>query len=107
MQNDELTDEQRQVLARARRSFGISITVMLLGFMAIAFALVYRAMNEDAEPAQVLTEIVVPNGAQIISVVPDGGNLMVTFIDDDAQAVRIIDRQTGDVIRDIPVAYED
>ena len=66
------------MFSKARRSFGISIGILLLGFMAIGFALVYRVMR-DAPPPAVADMVSVPAGASVVSAVVNEGAINVTY----------------------------
>lgn len=104
----EMTPEARQIIGKARRSFGFSIAVLLLGFIAIVFALVYRSMR-DSEPADMrypLSQISVPAGAEVVSVVPGTDRLAVTYRAEGKTSVRLIDPQSGEIIQDLPVVSE-
>ena len=67
-----MSPEAQAALSKARRSFRFSISILLLGFMAIALALVYRVMR-DAPPPAVAESVAIPAGAAIVSaLVADG-----------------------------------
>lgn len=101
--DDELTPEARAIIGRARRSFGFSIAVLLIGFIAIAFALVYRATRDTGLPADryALGEIALPAGADVVSIVPSEGMVAVTYRVGGVTQLRLIDGKTGKVLRDI------
>ena len=65
-------------MAKARRSFAISIGVLLLGFMAIGFALVYRAMRDTPPPA-VAESVALPAGAEVVSALVSEGTMTGFF----------------------------
>lgn len=73
---------------------------MLIGFIAVAGAIVYR-VNRDAPPAPELTAISVPAGAEVVSVVPAGDGVYITYRVGARQGVRVVDAQTGAVLHDI------
>lgn len=103
-QTQELSPEALKVLGRARRSFGISIAVLLLGFMAIVGALVYRSWQGREvrlDGAYALGEITMPQGAEIVAIVPTEGMIAVTYRAGDTLMLRLIDGKTGAVLRDI------
>ena len=82
------------MLGKARRSFGISIGILLLGFMAIGFALVYRVMR-DAPPPAVAAMVSIPAGAEVVSAIVAEKAINVTYRlgrRGDAGAVRPGDR---------------
>jgi hypothetical protein len=49
--DEPLSPEALAMFSKARRSFGISIGILLLGFMAIGIALVYRVMRDAIQRA--------------------------------------------------------
>lgn len=103
-QTQELSPEALKVLGRARRSFGISIAVLLLGFMAIVGALVYRSwQGREVRPdaGYALGEIAVPAGAEVLAIVPAEGMVAVTYRAGDTIMLRLVDGKTGAVLRDI------
>jgi hypothetical protein len=98
--SQELTPEALAVLKRARRSFGISVGILLLGFMAIAFALVYRALRDDGTaPAGVIaaSEFALPANAEVISGQVSDGAVVITFRTGDEVRLRVFDPATGEV----------
>lgn len=68
-------------MARARRSFGVSIAVLLVGFIAIGGALVYRASRDDGGPVAryKLEAVTLPAGAEVVSVSTGEGLVTVTY----------------------------
>jgi hypothetical protein len=104
----ELTPEQQQIIGKARRSFGVSMLILMAGFIAIAGALVYRATRDDGGVAAKypLAEIALPAGAEVISAVPGDGAIAVTYSVAGVTQLRLIDGETGVVLRDIPVVAE-
>ncbi len=107
-QTSEMNEETRKVIGKAKRSFGFSMAILILGFMAIVSALVYRATREEESAANrfSLQEIIIPAGAQILSVVPMNDVIIVTYQNNDGAMMRIIDTVTGDILKDIPVVTE-
>lgn len=91
----ELTPEGLALMKRARRSFGISISVLLLGFMAIGAALVYRATRDDSKPVGSYVEhaLAVPAGAEVVSAASDNGTVTITYKLGGATQVRIYDAE--------------
>ena len=94
-------------MGRARRSFLISIGILILGFLAVGGALIYRATTDTSKPASgsdyVIAALKVPQDAQIISAVAADGKLTVTFKAGSMTSVRIFDGKTGAMLREIPV----
>jgi hypothetical protein len=105
----ELTPEARAIIGRARRSFLFSIGLLLVGFIAIGVALVYRASRDGAPPQgadYVIAALKVPDGAEIVSAVAADGQLTVTYRLGPMTSVRIYDGKSGEMIREIPVLSE-
>lgn len=103
-----MTDETRQVIGSARRSFGFSMGILLIGFVAIVLVLVYRATKEEDGPAQRFTieQIEVPAGAELISVSPQSTILAVTYRLGGQTMVQLIDGKTGETVREIAILSE-
>ncbi|MFY8032089.1 MAG: hypothetical protein ACOVO5_09675 [Devosia sp.] len=108
---EELTPAARAILGRARKSFLFSIALLMVGFIAIGAAVVYRTSqsSEDASaPAgeYVIASLAIPAGAEIVSAVAADGKLTVTYKAGAMTSVRIFDGKSGDMIREIPVMSE-
>jgi hypothetical protein len=70
----DLTPETRAILGRARKSFLFSIGLLLLGFIAIGGALVYRATRDAPPPTTFEADALqLPRGAEVISAIASGG----------------------------------
>lgn len=98
-------------MGRARKSFLFSIGLLIVGFIAIGGALVYRASQSgDSGPAQssdyVIASLKIPAGAEIISAVAADGQLTVTYRAGPMTSVRIFDGKSGEMVREIPVMSE-
>jgi hypothetical protein len=91
---EPLSPEAQAVLGKARRSFGISIGILLLGFMAIGFAIVYRVMR-DAPPPSMAAAVSVPAGAEVISASSADGTINVLYRLDGVVMLGAFDRETG------------
>jgi hypothetical protein len=107
----ELGPEARAIMGRARKSFLFSIGLLIVGFIAIGGALVYRASQTgDSSPSQgsdyVIASLKIPAGAEIISAVAADGQLTVTYRSGPMTSVRIFDGKTGEMVREIPVMSE-
>ena len=85
-------------MAKARRSFAISIGVLLLGFMAIGFALVYRAMRDTPPPA-LAESVALPPGAEVVSALVSEGAINVTYTVDGVTTLALFDQATGEMTR--------
>lgn len=75
---------------------------LLLGFMAIAFALVYRVMR-DQPPPTVAAEVSVPAGAEIVSALVSDGQVNVTYRLEGATVLTLYDGRTGEKLRDVVI----
>jgi hypothetical protein len=98
--DEPLSPEALAMFSKARRSFGISIGILLLGFMAIGFALVYRVMR-DAPPPTVAERVVLPAGAEVISALVSEGAINVTYTVDGVTTLALFDQGTGEVTRSV------
>ena len=108
----KLTPEATAVIARARRSFMFSIGLLIVGFIVIGGALVYRATRDTGPaPAEAATSytapaVKIPAGAEIIAAVASGGDISVTYKNGSATSLRIFDGKSGAILREIPVVSE-
>lgn len=87
-------------MAKARRSFAISIGVLLLGFMAIGFALVYRAMRDTPPPA-VAESVALPQGAEVVSALVSDGAINVTYTVGGVTTLALFDQASGELTREV------
>ncbi len=90
------------MLGKARRSFGISIGILLLGFMAIGFALVYRAMR-DAPPPATAQAVTLPEGAVVVSATVSEGAIVVTYTLNGVTTLSLFNQQTGELTRSLAI----
>jgi len=97
-----LSPEALAMFGKARRSFGISIGILLLGFMAIGFALVYRVMR-DAPPPELAAAINLPLEAEVISAVVADGAINVTYRTGGIVSLAMYDPKTGELVRTIVI----
>ena len=93
------------MLGKARRSFAISIGILLLGFMAIGFALVYRVMR-DAPPPTIAESVVLPAGAELMSALVSDGVINVTYVVDGITTLALFDKATGELTGEVVLASE-
>lgn len=95
-------------MARARRRAGISVLIMLIGFMAIAGVIVYRlsAMSSGAEARYAVESVAVPAGAEVIAAEVRDGLVSVTYRSAGQVAIRIYDGKSGELVREIAVVAE-
>jgi hypothetical protein len=107
-QTPELTPAAVAVLTRARKSFFISIGLLLVGLMAIGGAVVYRTSQggEGASGDYVITALNIPAGSEVVSAVAADGRVTVTYRLGAMTSVRIFDGKSGEMIREIPVVSE-
>jgi hypothetical protein len=113
-QDDEqpkLTPEALAVIGRARRSFAFSIGLLVVGFMVIGGALVYRASRDSGTPADAgaayaAAAVKVPAGATVVSAIASGGQISVTYRNGSATSLRIFDGKTGAILREVPIVSE-
>jgi len=109
-QTPELSPEARTIIGRARKSFLFSIGLLLVGFIAIAGALIFRTGGGSSTPPSgsdyVIASLSIPAGAEIISAVAAGGQLTVTYRAGAMTSVRIFDGKSGEMLREIPVLSE-
>ncbi|RDE08256.1 DUF6476 family protein [Pelagibacterium lacus] len=103
-----LSPEAEAVMAKVRRRAGLSMLLMLAGFMAIVLVVVYRlaTMSSDAAAGYGLEAIALPAGAQIVSAQVQDGRVTVTYAGEAGQAIRIFDGETGEMLREIAVVAE-
>ena len=104
-----LTPEARAIIGRARKSFLFSIGLLLVGFIAIGGALVYRASRDDGNgstSAYAAAAVKIPQGAEVVSAVAAGGQISVTYKNGSATSLRVFDGKTGAILREIPVVSE-
>ena len=96
------------MLGRARKSFFVSIALLLLGLMAIGGAVVYRTSQSDAPPQgdYVIASMSIPLGAEVVSAVAADGRVTLTYRLGPMTSVRIFDGKTGAMVREIPVVSE-
>jgi hypothetical protein len=97
-----LSPEAKAILKKARRSFGISIGILLLGFIAIGFALVYRVMR-DSPPPEVAASVTMPAGAEVISAMVADGTVNVTYRIGGAVTLALYDQKTGELTRTVEI----
>jgi len=82
--------------------------LLLLGFIAIGAALVYRA-TRDAPPQEVIyatDALRLPQGAQVVSAIASGGTVTVTYTLGPATQVRLFSGETGAMLRQFDLVFE-
>jgi len=88
-----------------------SIGLLLVGFIAIAIALVYRSSQSapatstpaGAYSAQALR---LPQGAEVVSAVASGGTVSVTYKIGPAVQVRVFDGASGEMKQQLDIVVE-
>lgn len=90
---------------KARRSFGVSMAILLVGFIAVVGALVYRAYRDsgEADTRYALEQASLPSGADLVSVSTAEGLVTLAYTIDGKTEVRIIDGTTGELVRHFAV----
>ncbi len=103
-----MTDEARVIIGKARRSFGFSMSILILGFMAIVLALVYRATKdrESAADMVALEEIALPSSVEVRAMVPVNDVIAITYVKEGRTILRLVDGASGEMIREIVVVAE-
>lgn len=104
-----MSPDAKALIGRARRSFLISIGLLLVGFIAIGGVLVYRASQSGGSPSgadYIIASLKIPAGAEVISAVAADGQLTITYRAGSMTSVRIFDGRSGEMIREIPVVSE-
>ena len=111
-QPTELTPEARAIIARARKSFLFSIGLLIVGFLAIGGALIFRSVNMGGGGGgstgadYVIASLKIPSGAEVISAVAADGKVTLTYKSGLMTSVRVFDGKTGEMIREIPIVSE-
>jgi hypothetical protein len=98
--DEPLSPEALAIFSKARRSFGISIGILLVGFMAIGFAIVYRVMR-DAPPPAVVEAVAIPAGAEVVSAMVSDGAVNVTYTINGITTLALFDQATGALTRSV------
>ena len=109
-----MTPEAAAIIARARKSFVFTIGLLIVGFIIIAGALVYRASRDSGpgpaagggEAAYAAAAVKIPAGATVVSAIASGGDITVTYKNGSATSIRIFDGRTGSILREIPIVSE-
>jgi flagellar basal body-associated protein FliL len=103
---EPLSPEAEAVIKRARRSFGVSMIIMLVGFMAVAGALVYRVTQNSAANQYQAQTIALPQGAVVKSAVAQSGTITLTLEVNGEAMLRIVDAKSGLVLQDVRFSPE-
>jgi hypothetical protein len=101
----ELTPEANAAIGKARRSAGFAMGIMLLGFMAVGVAIVYRVMR-DAPPPTIASTVTVPAGSEVVSALSTDGTIQVTYRAGSAVMLAIFDAKTGELRQTTTIAAE-
>ena len=75
---------------------------LLLGFMAIAFALVYRVLRDQPSPTMV-AQVSLPAGAEIVSALVSDGAINVTYTINGVTTLALFDQGTGAMTREVVI----
>ncbi len=86
----------------------MSIAILLIGFIAVVGALVYRAYRTGDEPntRYAVKEISLPAGAELISASSAEGLITLAYKSEGTQQVRIVDGRTGELVGQFRVTAE-
>lgn len=77
--------------------------IMLLGFMAIGVAVVYRLMR-DAPPPTIAASVSVPAGSEVLSSLTVDGTIQVTYRAGGAVMLAVFDSRTGELRQSTEIA---
>ena len=90
----------------------VSIGLLILGFLAIGGALIWRSANPAGGSGgstgadYVIASLKIPSGAEVISAVAADGKVTLTYKAGLMTSVRVFDGKSGEMIREIPVLSE-
>lgn len=88
----------------------ISIGLLIVGFVAIGGALIFRSATSGGGTATgadyVIAALKVPTGAEVLSAVAADGKVTVTYRAGAMTSVRIFDGKSGEMIREVPIVSE-
>jgi hypothetical protein len=87
----------------------ISIGLLIVGFLAIGGALIYRSATSSGGATgadYVIAALKVPAGAEVLSAVAADGKVTVTYRTGAMTSVRIFDGKSGEMIREVPIVSE-
>ncbi len=111
-QNEAISPEAIAIIKRAKRSFIFSMSLLIIGLIIVAFAVISRSDTKGGTDNADLTQkysagmIIVPEGAKIISAVASEGIISVSYEIEGKTVLRLIDGANGAIIRDIGFAKE-
>ncbi|NOZ31894.1 MAG: hypothetical protein GXP01_02205 [Alphaproteobacteria bacterium] len=100
-----MSADAAKVIGRARRSFGVSMLILIGGLVAVAGALFYRLGPAQSNAIEI-SQIVVPAGAEIVSLEVERRTISLVLALGDKRMIRVIDSRTGELIRDISIIEE-
>ncbi len=89
-----------------------SIGLLIVGFLAIGGALIWRSVNVGGGSGgstgaeYVIASLKIPSGAEVVSAVAADGKVTLTYKAGLMTSVRVFDGRTGEMIREIPVVSE-
>lgn len=101
----ELSPEATAAIGKARRSAGFAMGIMLLGFMAVGLAIVYRVMR-DAPPPTIAASVSVPAGAEVLSALSVDGTIQVTYRAGSAVMLAVFDSGSGELTQTTEIAAQ-
>lgn len=88
----------------------LTMGLLVLGFIAIAGALIYRSANSGGSSGvgteYIIAALKIPDGAEVVSAVAADGKVTLTYRAGAMTSVRIFDGRSGEMIREIPVVSD-
>ena len=107
-QTPELNAEAQSVIRRARLFFLFTIGVLIVGFVIVMGALLFRSSSNTAASGSdyALAAVKIPAGAEVLSAVAADGKVSVTYRAGAVTSIRIFDGKSGEMVREIPVISE-
>ena len=79
--------------------------IMLLGFMAIGVAVVYRLMR-DAPPPAAAETVSVPADAEVVSALSVNGTIQVTYRVADTTTLAVFNAETGELVQSVAIGAD-
>jgi hypothetical protein len=93
--DDKLTPEQAQIVARMRRLMLISGFATVLGIVIVVSVVGYRVFRSEGRAAKLVENTVrLPKGARVVSVGTARGRIIVTVDIGGSPEIRIFDAKT-------------
>ena len=93
-EDDKLTPEQAQIVARVRWLMLISGIATMLGIAVVVTVIGYRVFRTEGRPGPVESTVQLPKGARVVSTWTAGDRIVVTIDIGGAMEVRTFDART-------------